>query len=167
MAAVLGVLRDPHQTLGAVELLRRAGFDRIEVYSPIPSHELEDAVHPRPSKVRAYTLIGGLTGAFLGYLMPIWMAYDWELVIGGKPFASIPAYTVIAFELAILIGGVLTVIGLLIHGLMLGREKVSGYRPSFSDDDFGCLVTCHADQIRRVQELLESAGCTEVNVVEG
>jgi hypothetical protein len=167
MAAVLGVLRDPQETLAAVELVRRAGFDQVEIYSPVPSHELEEAVHPGPSKVRAYTLVGGLTGAVLGYLMPIWMAYDWELVIGGKPFASIPAYTVIAFELAILIGGVLTVIGLLIHGLALGREKVSAYRPSFSDDDFGCLVTCQEDQLRRVQELLESAGCTEVNVVEG
>lgn len=167
MASVLGVLKNPSQTVGAIQSLKGAGFDDLEVFSPIPSHEIEHAFDARPSRVRGWTLIGGLTGVTLGYLMTIWMSYDWELVIGGKPFASIPAYTVIAFELTILIGGILTVLGLLVHGLLLPRQKSRGYRPSFSGADFGCVVECHSDQIPRVQELLEGAGCTEVRVVEG
>jgi hypothetical protein len=89
------------------------------------------------------------------------------MVVGGKPFASVPAYTVIAFELTILIGGILTVLGLLVHGLALSRPDATSYRPSFSGDEFGCLVGCHSDQIARVQEILQGAGCTEVRVVEG
>jgi hypothetical protein len=112
-------------------------------------------------------LIGGLFGVTLGYLMTIWMSYDWPLMIGGKPFASIPAYTVIAFELTILFGGILTVLGMIVHGLARVRQKHAVYRPSFSDDRFGCLVRCHVDHIPRVRELLEASGCTEVQVVEG
>ncbi len=169
MASVLGVLENPAQTVGAIESLRGAGFDDLEVFSPIPSHAIEHAFNPSPSPspVRGWTLIGGLTGVSLGYLMTIWMSYDSGVVIGGKPFASIPAYTIIAFELTILFGGALTVLGMLVHGLLLPKQKSRSYRPSFSVADFGCVVECHSDQISRVRELLEGAGCTEVRVVDG
>lgn len=167
MASVLGVMKNPQQTVAAIGSLKGAGFGDLEVFSPIPSHAIEEAFDSRPSPVRGWTLVGGLTGVTLGYLMTIWMSYDWELIVGGKPFASIPAYTVIAFELTILIGGILTVLGLLVHGLWLPTQKSRGYRPSFSVDEFGCIVECHADQIPRVQELLQGAGCTEVRVVDG
>ena len=167
MASVLGVHSTPSGTVQAVEKLKDAGFGDLEVYSPVPSHRIEHAVDRGPSRVRLWTLIGGLTGVSLGYFITIWMAYDWPLVIGGKPFASIPAYTIIAFELTILIGGVLTVVGMITHGLIVTSRKHPAYRPHFSVDEFGCLVSCHGDQIPRVQELMQSAGCTEVRVVEG
>ena len=165
MATVLGVLSTPDATASAVRSVRAAGFDEVDAYSPVPSHEIEASVARGPSMVRLWTLVGGLTGVSLGYLMTIWMSYNWELVIAGKPFASIPAYTVIAFELTILIGGILTVLGFVFHGMVLGPSNAGAYRPSFSDDEFGCLVTCHSDQIPRVQELLQAAGSTEVRVV--
>jgi hypothetical protein len=167
MASVLGVLQDPYATTTLVHSLRKAGFSELEVYSPIPSPEIEEALERGPSRVRGWTLIGGLTGVCLGYLMTIWMAYNWPMVIGGKPFASIPPYTVIAFELTILLGGVLTVVGFFVHGLLLGPRDRGAYRPSFSSDEFGCLVSCGADQIKRVQDLLNSSGCKEVRVLEG
>jgi len=167
MAEILGILRTPQATVGAIERLKQAGFRDLDVYSPVPSHDIEHAMDSGPSRVRAWTLIGGLTGVTLGYAMTIFMAYDWPLVIGGKPFASIPAYTVIAFELTILLGGVLTVLGLITHGIVLSRKEHRAYRPSFTGDDFGCLVSCHSDQIPRVREILEGEGCTEVRVVAG
>ncbi len=167
MAEVLGVISTPRGTVAAVESLKQSGFDNLEVYSPAPSHAIEHALGKGPSSVRLWTLIGGLTGVCAGYLMTIWMANDWPLVIGGKPFTSIPAYTIIAFELTILFGGVLTVMGLMLHGLFNTARSDPAYRPSFSNDEFGCLVRCHSDQIRRVQELLQGAGSMEVRVVEG
>ena len=166
MASVLGVLNSPEAAAGAVRTLKQAGFDDLEVYSPSPSHEIEEAIGRRPSRVRLYTLIGCLTGVTLAYTAQIWMAYNWPIVIGGKPFASIPAYTIVGFELNILLGGILTVMGLLIHGLYMSRKGHDAYRPSFSGAEFGCVVGCHHDQISRVQELLGSVGCAEVRVVE-
>jgi hypothetical protein len=167
MAQVLGVLASPVATAQAVRSVKGAGFDQVDAFSPVPSPEIEEAADRGPSRVRLWTLVGGLTGVFLGYLMTIWMSYNWELVIGGKPFASIPPYTIIAFELTILFGGILTVLGLIVHGIILPNANADGYRPSFSGDEFGCLVTCHSDQIPRVQELLNAAGSSEVRVVEG
>jgi molybdopterin-containing oxidoreductase family membrane subunit len=167
MAEILGVLGDPKHTVAAIHRLQDSGFKDLEVYSPVPSHDIEHALERGPSRVRAWTLIGGLTGVSVGYLFTIWTSYDWPLVIGGKPFASIPAYTVIAFELTILLGGILTVLGLITHGMIGTIGRHTPYRPQFSSDQFGCVVRCHADQIPRVQELLSESGCTEVRVVEG
>ena len=167
MAAVLGVLSDPHSTAGAIRELKGAGFDKLESYSPVPSHEIEEAMDRGPSRVRVWTLVGCLTGVTLGYLMTIWMSYDYPLIVGGKPYASIPPYTVISFELNILFGGVLTVLGLMFHGLWLTRKDWGVYRPTFSGDQFGCVVNCAAGDVDRVQKLLREAGCTEVRVVEG
>ena len=165
MATVLGVLRSPRDTLSAIHALKESGFDDLEVYSPSPNHDIEHAIGRGPSRVRIYTLVGCLTGVTLAYAMQIWMAYNWPLMIGGKPFASIPAYTIVGFELNILLGGILTVVGLLIHGMLFSRGPHEAYQPSFSGDEFGCVVSCHADQIPRVQELLGGAGSTEVRVV--
>lgn len=166
MAQVLGILKTPSATTHAVESLKDAGFDDLEVYSPCPSHDIEHALDRGPSPVRVYTLIGCLTGVTLAYFMQIWMAYDWPIMVGGKPFASIPAYTIIGFELNILFGGILTVVGLAIHGFVLGgRGAAEAYQPSFSGDEFGCLVDCHPDQIPRVRQLLDGSGSTEVRVV--
>src|SRR3970282_1683762 len=63
------------------------------------------------SRVRWFTLIGGLTGVVTGFAMTIWMANDWPIMLGGKPFSSIPPYTIIGFELTILFGGLLPALG--------------------------------------------------------
>ena len=167
MAELLGVLSTPHETVAAIERLQKAGFKKLDVYSPVQSHEIAHALDRGPSRVRAWTLIGGLTGVTVGYAAQILAAYDWPMVIGGKPFASIPAYTIAAFELTILFGGVLTVLGLVAHGFLGASRQNPAYRPAFSQDEFGFLVECHSDQIGRVQELLGEAGCKEVRVVEG
>ena len=167
MAEILGILSRPDHTVDAIEKLQGAGYRDLEIYSPVPSHEIEHALDRGPSRVRAWTLIGGLTGVTAGYLLTIWTALDWPLVIGAKSFESVPAYTIIAFELTILFGGVLTVLGLIVHGMIVGAKSDPVYRPAFSVDQFGFVVRCHSDQITRVQDLLEEAGCQEVRVVEG
>jgi hypothetical protein len=167
MAELLGVLSTPNETVAAIERLRDAGFEDLDVYSPVPCHEIEHAFDRGPSRVRAWTLIGGLIGVTFAYTFTIWTAYDWPLMVGGKPFASIPAYTVIAFELMVLIAGVLTVLGLIAHGMIGTFRAHPVFRPAFTEDEFGFLVRCHSDQIRRVEELLAEAGCKEVRVVEG
>ena len=167
MAQVLGILKTPDDTVAAIHTLKGAGFSELEVYSPVPYHGIEEALDRGPSIIRLFTLIGCLTGVSFGYFMQIWVAYDWPLVIGGKPFASIPAYTIIGFELNILLGGLSTVAGLLFFGMFLTRRGHDAYQPGFSGDLFGCIVSCHGDQVARAQEVLRHAGSTEVRVVEG
>ena len=167
MAQVLGLLSNPEDTVAAIEQLKGAGFKELEIYSPVPSHTIEHALDRGPSPLRLWTLIGCLTGVTFAYFMQIWVAYDWPLVIGGKPFASIVSDTIIGFELNILLGGLFTVLGLMFFGMFRTRKGHDAYQPGFSTDLFGCVVACHGDQIPRAQELLKRAGSTEVRVVEG
>ena len=72
--------------------------------------------------------------------MTIWMANDWPIMVGGKPFSSIPPYTIIAFELTILFGGLLTLLGLLVVGRAARRQfgKIDpAYSARFSAEEFG------------------------------
>ncbi len=166
MAQVLGILKTPDEMVSAIQSLKSAGFDKLEVYSPVPSHGIEEALDRGPSLVRLFTLIGSLTGVTFGYFLQIWVAYEWPVVIGGKPFASIPAYTIVGFELNILLGALFTVLSLMFLGMWKTRKGHDAYQPSFSGDQFGCVVSCHGDQIARAQDLLKRSGSTEVRVVE-
>jgi Protein of unknown function (DUF3341) len=145
----------------AIRALRAMGLRNLVVYSPAPNHELEEALAHRVSPVRLFTLIGGLTGCAAGFGMTIWMSYDWPVLLGGKPIASLPPYVVIAFELTILLGALSTVAAVAVFSILMGRRCVA-YDPRFSDDQIGIFVPAPADQVGPVENLLRSAGAVEV-----
>ena len=122
MPTVLSVFDYPADVAKAVIKLKSRGFTDLTTYSPAPFEELELAENSKPSLVRLFTLVGGLTGVFTGFLMQIWMSWDYPIKIAGKPLASIPPYVIIGFELTILFGGLATFLGLLIVG---GRKHLS------------------------------------------
>ncbi len=166
MPVLLGIYDRPGQTAGAVTQLRGRGFTDIETYSPAPFAEVDDAVDPKPSRVRLFTLIGGLTGVVSGYALTLWMANDWQIMVGGKPFSSIPPYTIIAFELAILFGGVLTFLGLIVVGKLPKFKLDSAYSARFSAEEFGVVVRCRARDVQEIDALLRDHRATEVILVE-
>ena len=166
MPRILGVYDLPGKTAAAIHQIRDRGYTDIVTYAPAPFMEVEDAVDPKPSRVRLYTLIGGLVGAFTGFLLTVWMANDWQIVIGGKPFSSIPPYTIIAFELTILFGGLMTALGFFITGKMLRFKAPDDYHPRFSAEDFGVVVTCQSRDVPELESLLRAHGAMEVTLVE-
>ena len=144
----------------AIRAIRALGVRDLTVYSPSPNHEIEEALGQRVSPVRLFTLIGGLSGCAAGFAMTIWMSYDWPVLVGGKPIASIPPYVVIAFELTILLGALSTVAAVAVFSVLMGRP--GAYDPRFSDDQIGIFVPAPADQAGRIEQLLRSAGALEV-----
>ncbi len=166
MPKLMAVFDQPDQIAEAVTRLKGRGYDDIETYSPAPFVDMEDAMDPKPSRVRLLTLIGGLVGVFTGYAMTIWMANDWPLMIGGKPFSSIPPYTIIAFELTILFGGVLTVLGLFGFGGIYPRKLDTVYDPRFSAEEFGLVIDCRDRDVAEIEDLLRAHSAKEVNLVQ-
>ena len=114
------------------------------------------------SRVRLFTLIGGLTGTVSGFVLTIWSALQWGLVTGGKPIASIPPFVVIAFELTILFGGLATVLGMMLLARLPRLRQSPGYDPRFSNDRFGVAVRCAAGRGASVADVLRGAGAEEV-----
>lgn len=168
MAELVGIYDAPGNVAEAAKRLKARGFDDLEIYAPAAFPELDDALDPKPSKVRYFTLVGGLTGVLCGYALPIWTAYDWPVMIGGKPFAAIPTYTIIGFELAILFGGLATLIGLLVVGRLpygtFGKHDAA-YSSRFSGEEFGLAVSCRDRDVAEVDALLRAHHAKEVNLV--
>jgi hypothetical protein len=166
MPTLVGVFEQPLSVAGLAKKLRGRGYTDLEVYSPVPSHELDYAVDSTPSRVRRFTLVGGLLGGLTGYALTLWMANNWPIMVGGKPFSSIPPYTVIAFELTILFGGLLTVLGLFLVGGLPKIKLDRAYHARFSGEDFGLAVCCGERDVPEIEQLMREHEATEVTLVE-
>ncbi|MBI2152556.1 MAG: DUF3341 domain-containing protein [Candidatus Rokubacteria bacterium] len=163
-ASVLGIFAHVDTTVKAIRELRAQGFHDFTVYSPIPVEEIETVLEEnRPvSPVRLFTLIGGLTGMLTGFGLTIWSALKWGLVTGGKPIVSIPPFVIIAFELTILLGGLSTLLAILVLGKLPAVRRSSTYDPRFTVDRFGIAVSCAAERAPAVSRSLSQAGAEEV-----
>ena len=107
-------------------------------------------------------LIGALAGVTFGYWIPIWISDYWPLVVGGKPIASWVPYTIIGFEVMVLIGSLATVLGLFINARIPRITQTVGYDPRFSDGSFGIWVECRPDEQDTVRRLMKEKGAEEV-----
>lgn len=166
MPTLVSVFDMPDDTATAIRKLRGRGFDQIESYSPAPFEQIDEAMDDRPSKVRAFTLVGGLTGVVTGFAMQIWMSIEWPIKIAGKAYASIPPYVIIGFELTILFGGILTLVGLFLVGRLYPRPLDAAYSPRFSAEEFGVAVTVGDRDVAEVDALLRSLSAKEVTLLD-
>jgi hypothetical protein len=155
MPTLLGVFERPDQIAAAIRRLRDRGYNDIETYAPAPFSEVDDA------------LIGGLTGVVTGYALTLWMANNWQIMVGGKPFSSVTPYTIIAFELTILFGVLMTVLGVFIFGKLPKFKLDAAYHPRFSAEDFGLAVRCQERDVAEIDGLLRDHHAMEVSLVEG
>ena len=162
MAGILAAYHELDSTVHAIEELKRQNFRDIDVYSPVPRHELEHAVHPPASPVRRFTLIGGLLGATFGYWVAIWTSEYWPIVVGGKAIASSIPYTIIGFEMMVLVGALSTVAGMFINSRIPKLTMTVGYDPRFSHGDYGIFVRCAPDRESAAEALLRQHGAVEV-----
>ena len=162
LSGVLGTFEHVDAAADAIRRLKAQGHDDLTVYSAAPNHEIEEALDHPVSGVRLFTLIGGLTGCAAGYSMTTWMAYDWPVMVGGKPIAALPPYVVLMFELTILLGALSTVAGIII---LSARRSLKGrpFRERFTDDQIGIFAPCGRDQTTRVGQLLTAAGAVEIS----
>ncbi len=166
MPTLLSIFDLPDDAATAITKLRGRGFDVLESYSPAPFEQIDEAMDERPSKVRIFTLVGGLTGVVTGFLMQIWMSWEWPIKVAGKAYASIPPYVIIGFELTILFGGILTLLGLLVVGRLYPRRLDAAYSARFSAEEFGVVVKVGERDVGEVDSLLRSLSAKEVSLLD-
>src|SRR5215203_6341919 len=159
---VLAAFRELDATVEAIEDLKKQKIVDITVYTPTPRHEIEEAVHPPTSPVRKFTLIGGLCGVCFGYWIAIWTSDYWPLVVGGKPVASWVPYTIIGFELMVLIGSLSTVFGMFAVSRLPRLTMTVGYDGRFSHGDYGIWVPAGPDRAGQAADVLRRHGAVEV-----
>jgi len=117
---------NPSVLVAAARQAHAAGYRQMDAYTPFPVEELNEALGLDRTGVAAMVLIGGITGAVLGYLMQYYVAViDYPLNIGGRPLHSWPAFIPVTFELTILCAGLFAVLGMLaLNGLPMPHHPV-------------------------------------------
>jgi hypothetical protein len=162
MQGVLGAFHEIDSAVHAIEDLKKERFGDITVFTPTPRHEFEEAIGHGPSKVRVFTLIFGLCGVTFGYWIPVWISEYWPLVVGGKAIATWVPFTILGFEVMVLIGGLATVFAMFALARIPRLTMTVGYDPRFSSGHFGVWVVTEPDRIDAAMQLLEKHGAEEV-----
>ena len=123
--------------------VRIKGFDADKdmiVKSPIEHPEVEEFLGDKPVYVQWYTLGGALTGGLLAFfLISGSQANFFSQVKGGKPIVPFPPNFVLTYEMFILGGVYISILGFLIcAGLPASRSPL--YSAKVSEDQVGILV---------------------------
>jgi hypothetical protein len=163
---VVGHFDQLDRFLAAIHELRASGFDNLRVASPVPRHEIDEALGRRESPVRVFALVGGIIGAIFGLGLTINTSLGYPHITGGKPIVSMPAFIVIAFELTILFGAIGTLLGLLVNARVPRLHIGPAFHPRFCQDQFGLFVFCAPNEIEPTLQILRKAGAAEVRQVE-
>ena len=153
-AMVLGIFAHLDALTAAIRALRDSGHREITLFSPVPRHEIDEALEGGRSPVRFFTLGGGILGGLTGFVLTITTSLHYPLITGGKPIISIPPFLIIVFELMILFGALGTILGMLLNIQLPRLTLEPGYDPRFSVDRFGLrLRPCRATAIRPLRLL--------------
>lgn len=150
------VYSDYKKFIEALKILSTNEELDLDVFSPMPLHDVAAVLPQKPSGVRWFTFLGGIIGLTIGFAFPIYTVLQWPLITGGKPVVTIQAFIIIAFELLILFGAIFTLLGLLFHA-KLPRQDLSDYDVRFSENSFGMIFTVPEDEVKEVSEILEHA----------
>src|ERR1700735_3654888 len=82
----------PGDLVAAARRAHEAGFRKFDAFSPLPIHELDEAMDLHDNRVSLFTFIGGLTGCAAGFTLCSWCASAFPLDVGGRPLISIPMF---------------------------------------------------------------------------
>jgi hypothetical protein len=120
--ATYGVMAEFDSAQAIVDATRRtmaAGFTKVEAYTPVPIEELNDIIHKKRTILPKLSLLGGIAGMATGFGLQYWAAViEYPFLVGGRPFASWPAFVVPSYELTILFSALATAGGMIaLNGL--------------------------------------------------
>ncbi len=168
---IMAEFKGPEALMDAVRAAKRAGYTRLDAFSPFPLSDLAKELGVRTAVIPWTALIAALAGGFIQYSSQYWMnAVDYPLNVGGRPLNSWPAFIPASIIVAILWAGAATLIGLLLI-LRLPRLHhpvfaVPGFERASEDRFFLCIMqddpTFDRDAIYELFGTLSPLGVQEV-----
>ena len=110
---VTALFNKPDAVIKAAKKVADSGYTKWDVNSPYPLHGIDKAMKMKPSKLGFVTALFGLSGTFLALLLMWWtMSIDYPMIIGGKPYFSLPAFIPVTFEVTVILATVSSVVAM-------------------------------------------------------
>jgi len=162
---IMGLFRDEHQVVSAINALKESSYKFIRVNLPFPSHKIMDALKLKKSWVGWFTLCGGILGFIAGFGLAIYTAIQWNLIVSGKPIVAIIPFVVVGFEATILGAVFGNVLGLLTQTRLPSYRWLRYYDPRCSGEHIGVLAACEARQEDGLKDFFHKQGA-EIRVFE-
>ena len=162
---VVGLFHNPQAALAAAGELNGAGFEDLEIMSPVPIHGVEAVLGKKKSAIKHFTFTGALIGAISGFALAAGTAVLYPHPVGGRPIITMPPFLIITYELAILFGILATVLGFFVSArLPAFRNRV--YVPESAVDKFVVAAPCdNKEHFKRAEAILNSAGAEQVREI--
>lgn len=109
----------PEAVVVAARSAYRAGYRRMDAYTPFPIEGLAEAIGFHHTRLPLIVLIGGILGGAGGFALQYYASVvSYPFNIGGRPFNSWPAFIPVTFETTILVAALSAVLGMLaLNGL--------------------------------------------------
>ncbi len=142
-------------------------FDDLIMKSPIEHPEVESVLGERPINVQWFTLFGALGGGLTAFLLIAGAQGNFFAQSkGGKPIIPIPPDFVLTYEMFILGGVYITVLGFLIcAGLPARRSKL--YSATVSEDQVGLLVQVDQSAVATIKSIFTKHQALEIQEEAG
>lgn len=122
--AWFAVYDNDEKVLEATKRVYARGVNILDCFTPHPIHGIEKAMGLKRTRLPIVAFMCGATGFSLALLMQYYMMVDdWSMIIGGKPYASVPAWVPVTFESTILLtafgmGIVFFIRSRMLHGVL-------------------------------------------------
>lgn len=131
----------------AVKKLLASNETILDALTPFPIHGIDNLLSIKRTRIPVGGFILGFTGAFLAFIFQAWVfTKSYPLIIGGKPFFSVPTFIPITFELTVLFAGVSMVIALLVRSKLKPDYRFVPLEGRITDDIFVVLVDSTGDK---------------------
>jgi hypothetical protein len=181
---VAAAWNSPDEMLRAAKEIRKAGYSKVEAYTPFPVHGIDDALGIPQSKLGYIVIVAGLTGMSLALLLQWWSGAGsdtafpnqsglnaYPLIIGGKPLFAFEPSIPITFELTVLLSAFAAVFGMFgLNGLPRLYHPVFNYRNGhrITDDQFVLVIEKDDPKFEAVEatRLMRSLSADSVEVIE-
>ncbi|MFK4134744.1 DUF3341 domain-containing protein [Pseudomonas luteola] len=109
---LLGDFATPDALIEAAWAARKAGYSRLEAFSPFPIEALEEPLQLSDRRALWFGVAGALFGGVLGFGMQVYANLDYPLDIGGRPLIAVQAFMIVTFLMTVLFGAIFAVFGL-------------------------------------------------------
>ena len=162
----------PDKLMHAVKAARKAGYSKMEAYTPFPIPGIDDAMGAKPSILGYLVLIGSATGLVLAIWLQWWTgSVAYPLVIAGKPFFSFEPSIPIIFELTVLFSAFVAVFGMIgLNGLPRLNHPIFNYsgHKAITDDRFVLVIeaTDREFDATATRDFLAAQGAGKLELIE-